>query len=740
MLNIRKVFKKTIYKLIEIIEKSEYKDFDFEDCDENPLKKIINILPMEEEKLLIKTDYGFVPIHEMNMTAPMSLYELELENGMKMDCADNHIVFTKNHEPKFVQDLSENDYVLNENDYINGTKIKSVKKLSNKQSLFDITVDSDEHSYFTNGMLSHNTVSASIVILHFITFNNDKGVMIVANKGATVAEIIDKIKSIYKHLPFFLKKGVINWNQKSITLENGCRVKTENRSKEPAIGFTIDLLYLDEFAHIPNNIAEPYFGAAVPTVSSIDGSKIIITSTPKGYNLFHKLYTGATLPDGDEGGNPFTAMTVYWWQVAGRLDTILQQDKKTCDKYGIVIGDVLKELENNGLKHKREFRDTKVVYRVLHDKKNSDNTDTRFVRSLRVKGIPLPELCFSTNWEESETKLIGSKKMFQQEYNIAFLSGDDLLFDANTMLRLTSNVKEFSHIEIPKFDDKLKLPYVDLTFIDDIDKFNIKEAKNYHMIATIDLAEGLGQDFTVMNLFRLMMKSSEEIEKNKHKYSNMYDYFQLVQVGFFRNRFLSVKEFSELFYMTMFELFDAEKCKCVLEYNTYGGDFLNCLPNVFLGENEYSNSIFLRYKHRVQDLVAKKGLKITKANKNLMIKDYQDAVKRNALIVSHQTCIEEIKMFTKKETPSGEFTFQCESGHDDTVMTLVNLSSAFNNIGFKDLVDNYVNYSMSPDNRRILESYLGSMVKSDAIDYSGFSRGLKKGRRKFINNPFSNKY
>lgn len=123
--------------------------------------------------------------------------------------------------------------------------------------------------------------------------------MIVANVAATTIEIVDKIKAIYVLLPFFLKAGIKNWNQRSIVFDNGCRIKTAARSKTPAIGFTIDLLYMDEFAHIPSNIIEPYYTAAYPTVSAIQNSKIIITSTPNGMNLFYKLLTAAERPEGD---------------------------------------------------------------------------------------------------------------------------------------------------------------------------------------------------------------------------------------------------------------------------------------------------------------------------------------------------------------------------------------------------------------------------------------------------------
>ncbi|MCK9477512.1 MAG: terminase family protein, partial [Candidatus Muirbacterium halophilum] len=163
------------------------------------------------------------------------------------------------------------------------------------------------------------TISASIFIIHTILFKNDKNVMIVANKGDTTIEIVDKIKGIYTQLPFFLKPGIKIWNQKSLTFENGCRVKTSARSKTVSVGFSIDLLYMDEFAHIPSTIIEPYYTAAYPTVSGIDNSKIIITSTPNGMNLFHKLLTDAERPDGDPLKNNYKPLRVYWYQAKGRF-------------------------------------------------------------------------------------------------------------------------------------------------------------------------------------------------------------------------------------------------------------------------------------------------------------------------------------------------------------------------------------------------------------------------------------
>src|SRR5690606_12618238 len=89
-----------------------------------------------------------------------------------------------------------------------------------------------------------------------------------------------------------------------------CKIKTTATTKTAAIGNTVDLLYLDEFAHVPSNIAEDFYRSIYPTVSAIKNSKIIITSTPNGYNLFWKILNGAERPLGDKEKNTFASKRV----------------------------------------------------------------------------------------------------------------------------------------------------------------------------------------------------------------------------------------------------------------------------------------------------------------------------------------------------------------------------------------------------------------------------------------------
>lgn len=157
------------------------------------------------------------------------------------------------------------------------------------------------------------TVTSSIFILWYALFNFDKNAMILANVGRTAEELMDKIKSIMKELPFFLKPGVLLNNVKNIRFDNRCKISSSNTSKTSSIGFTVHLLYMDEFAHIDPSFLKEFYRSTYPTISSSKVSRIIITSTPSGQNMFWEIYTAAL-----EKRNEYNPIRVDWWQVPGR--------------------------------------------------------------------------------------------------------------------------------------------------------------------------------------------------------------------------------------------------------------------------------------------------------------------------------------------------------------------------------------------------------------------------------------
>jgi hypothetical protein len=165
------------------------------------------------------------------------------------------------------------------------------------------------------------SITSSIILVWYLLFNHDKNAMILANVGDTAEELMDKIKSIIKGLPFFLKPGMLINNVMSMRFDNGCRVLAKTTTKTSGIGFTIHFLYMDEFAHINENFMEAFFRSTYPTVSSSKVSRIIITSTPNGMNKFYELYQGAL-----DGDNSFNPIRVDWWQVPGRDEAWKQRE------------------------------------------------------------------------------------------------------------------------------------------------------------------------------------------------------------------------------------------------------------------------------------------------------------------------------------------------------------------------------------------------------------------------------
>lgn len=158
---------------------------------------------------------------------------------------------------------------------------------------------------------SGKTAVVVAIILHFIIFNKDKMVAILANKGAQAMEIMSRVQLAYENLPMWIKPGVKEWNKGSFELDNGTKVMAAASSSSAIRGRSVSLLYLDEFAFIPN--WEEFAASVLPTISSGKKSRLIASSTPNGLNHFYKYCV-----DAQEGRNDFWYKEVPWDMVPGR--------------------------------------------------------------------------------------------------------------------------------------------------------------------------------------------------------------------------------------------------------------------------------------------------------------------------------------------------------------------------------------------------------------------------------------
>ena len=580
------------------------------------------------------------------------------------------------------------------------------------------------------------TISSAIFILHTILFNNDKNCMIVANKGDTTIEIVDKIKSIYTLLPFFLKPGIKTWNQKSLTFENGCRIKTSARTKTPAIGFTIDVLYLDEFAHIPSNIIEPYYTAAFPVTSAVQNSKIIITSTPNGMNLFHKLLTDAERPVGDPQKNNYKPMRVYWYQVPGRFVTYIRLNNHKLYDNGLEKEDVLKIIEdkyskltNVSMHYNMDLQ--KDVISVFNNELCSDD-DIKSLTLMNSKDleISIRELAEVTTWKEEAIKDIGGEDAFNQEYGLRFINSSKSLLGEGIIEDLLKNKKHYEWEEIFDLSKKIKFSYEGLKWIDDDNLFIPIRRKEYKFVLSVDISEGLGQDYSVINIFKIGHKSKELIDAQKMSYKSLVDFFRLEQVGIFRSNIISVKQLAELLYMIVFEYLNPDNVKVVLELNNYGNALLAEMPHVFDGNNNYGSSVFVRYKHRADSTEEKIGLKVGE-NKNLLVKDYQELMLSKGFSINNEETIREITTFVKHITSAGNIKYAADVGHDDCVMTIVNATSIFPKSEFKEMIDEWMSKSMEKEMSNYINQCLSGIDYVEGVDYGQVLRVRRQVQNRY---------
>ena len=163
------------------------------------------------------------------------------------------------------------------------------------------------------GRQSGKSITSIAFFLHYILFNKDVSVALLANKLATARELLGRLQMAYEHLPHWLQQGVEVWNKGSIELENGSRIMAAATSSSAIRGGSFNILFLDEFAFVPIELAEEFFNSVYPTISSGQSTKVIIVSTPQGMNHFYKLWV-----DAEEGRNSYVPIEVHWSEVPGR--------------------------------------------------------------------------------------------------------------------------------------------------------------------------------------------------------------------------------------------------------------------------------------------------------------------------------------------------------------------------------------------------------------------------------------
>ena len=476
------------------------------------------------------------------------------------------------------------------------------------------------------------TVTSAIFITWYLLFNIDKNVIVLANKGATAAEILDKIKSTLKGLPFFLKPGVITNNVMTMKFDNGCRVMGSATTKTAAIGFTIHLAYMDEFAHIQPSFIEPFYRSVYPTIAASNISRVIITSTPHGRNKFYEIYQGAV-----EKKNEYTPMRVDWWQVPGR-------DEK---------------------------------------------------------------------WKAREIANLGSEELFNQEYGNQFLAGDTLLLGGDALRAMKKMVTKYTWREIEEFEEE-DIDYKGLAWHPNFSFHDIKSDERY--VLSIDIADGAGKDYSVINIFRLESMSKAAIRTmRRDRIESEEGMFRIRQIGVFRSNKAGAEELSKITEVLAFKMFSAEQVKIALEVNFKGDYFVEKLSK----HPDFYEEMFLHTKHNVKTHAMSLGIKLHKHNKMFYCREFRKLVMEKRIVLNEQITFDEMNDFGI----NSRGTYSSQSGHDDVAMTCVNLVPMLTSDMFAEIVeDMYEN--VDPVLKSYMQEKLSQTVSIGDNDPFNFLKDL----------------
>ena len=222
--------------------------------------------------------------------------------------------WTKEQLADFAKCMDDPQYFIE-----NYVKIVSLDKGLIPFSMYDFQKDmvgTFHNNRFTICKLPRQSGKSTIMIsyiLHYSLFNPNVNIAILANKAATARDLLGRLQLAYENLPKWLQQGVMSWNKGSLELENGSKILASSTSASAVRGGSYNIIFLDEFAYVPANVAEQFFSSVYPTISSGKTTKVIIVSTPHGMNMFYKLWV-----DAEEGRNTYVPIEVHWSEVPGR--------------------------------------------------------------------------------------------------------------------------------------------------------------------------------------------------------------------------------------------------------------------------------------------------------------------------------------------------------------------------------------------------------------------------------------
>lgn len=295
----------TIRKILSIVIIINHKLWKYDIGDDG----IINSIIPNNELYVEGIKFG-KPLSAIHLKGCNKMVKVTCKNGYQCIVSENHLFYDSSMSIVEAKNVTRRTFLVTKSGI---SKVSKVSSLKNNEFVFDATIASGEESYFTDGILSHNSIVSAIFIAWYLINNFDRTVVCTSASVDKVKELVDKIDTILINLPFYMKLGVEIDNVSTKKYDNGCKLIGETATENSGAGNTASLLYADEFALVDPGVIKEFFRVIYPTLSASKISKMIITSTARGMNKFYEIYTDAV-----NGKNYFNPIRTDWFDVEGR--------------------------------------------------------------------------------------------------------------------------------------------------------------------------------------------------------------------------------------------------------------------------------------------------------------------------------------------------------------------------------------------------------------------------------------
>jgi len=667
------------------------------------MRKFKHIKEVENWEVL--TPSGYKPVSKAMLTEPYDEYKLTTVSDKTLHAADDHIVILEDGSECFMRDLESGMRVKCE-------KVPEIVEhcvpTGSTHEMYDFEVP-DGHVYYTDGILSHNTTTSAAYLLHQAITRPNITIAILANKGSTAAEILERIKFAYENLPWFLQVGVKTWNKSYIELGNGSKIITAATSSSSIRGKSINILFLDEFGFVENQVE--FYTSTYPVISAGKTTQVIITSTPHGLDLFYKIWT-----DAEEGRNKFKTVGYDWTVVPGRDEKWKEETLANtspvqfAQEYECVDGDTIVTIEFDGIEQditienlfKFESYDRYLI-KTPHGFEKFDDVITKKANTLRITFKDGSGIVVTHNhrffiydmWEFAEHlevgEILNGKEIVKIEENgicdvYDVVNTESHSYITNGVVSHNCSFLGSSNTLIAGW--KLQqLAFKEPEQKDEHWSIYNKPQPGHNYCMTVDVAEGLGQDYAVISIF--------DVTEMPYKH-----------VAVFRNNLIQPIGLAEVVYKAANEYNEAY---ILVENNSIGKIVADSLYYDYEYENMFS-SVARNGETDVSFSGKTPGIRTTAKTKALGCSQLKSLIENDGLITHDFNAVSELSTFSQKGR-----TFRADNGkHDDVVMTMVMFAWFTAQPFFEDMFD--VNVRKALRESMDVDSNIGFMFFDDGIN------------------------